>query len=127
MNPARTRSRAAVLVCGDCRVGLEKLGAKTDVAPRTVTLGYQCDTHPTSARAQAMHAMHAPRNIRLRFLLANEETRPEVVPAVDDPDWLVLAQIAATLAVGSGETMGEDLIVQSVNNARRLISVAKGR
>lgn len=119
------------LVCGDCRAELEALGATVDTSPRSVTPGHRCETHPAATRhiSQAMHAVRASIEVLSRHAASNAETRPELPAPLDDAAVALVATMAATLIaahVQAGDAMGEDLIVVSVRNARRVLEVAKG-
>jgi hypothetical protein len=115
-----------VLVCAECRAGIEEFGATVDVTPRTVTPGHQCETHPTRVRAQACHAMAVTADMLQGFAASWAGPSPVDRPEPGE-DVALVATLAATLAAGCGEPFSDDLALLATQQARTLIRAAKGQ
>lgn len=115
-----------VLCCLDCRESLVQAGATVDESPRTITPGFCCEVHPTSRHAQAMHAVQASAEV-LETWAANEKTAESFRGLTEpDPDWPLVAQVAAQLLARGDEAIGDDSILMATGHARQIIAAAKG-
>lgn len=115
-----------ILVCGDCRCELEKLGAVVDLSPREVTPGRSCQIHPTARHSQAMHAMQTTETQRSKFRASHASTVPELPAAEPAADFALVATVAAQLIATCGEQVSDDVIAVYVIFARKLVERAKG-
>jgi hypothetical protein len=119
-----------VRVCTECRDGLVALGGVALPGVQVISLGWTCEAHPDSLRAQAQHTISvAPTAIR-EWL---ESPRMHVVDAFDNPapgdDPQAVALLACQFLVPTlvhDEVPSNEAVFHAVRTARRVLHVAKG-
>lgn len=110
-----------VLVCHDCRKGLEVLGARVAEEGATITLGQPCEAHPTKLHLQAQHPMRVAPSALRQWQEAPQDS--DVLS--EDERGPFVAELASRLLAGNLGATDAD-VRAAVGTARRILRASKG-
>lgn len=119
VDPVRITS--VVLVCHDCRKGLEGLGARVTDGVTSISLGHACEAHPRRDHVQAQHAVRVSPSA-LREWRSQPAPAPELIP--EGATFVDVATLGAILLTGQGAASDAE-VEAAIGTARKLLSVAK--